>query len=53
MIRKCTNEDINDEKCKKIIDPFYKNFDEHIITYVMPDVIAFYITSSFIRNAMW
>lgn len=53
MIRKCTNEDISDEKCKKIIEPFYKNFDEHIITYVMPEVIAFYIASSFIRNAMW
>ena len=26
--------------------------DEYIITYVMPEVIAFYIASSFIRNAM-
>ena len=53
MIRKCTDEDISDEECKKVIDPFYKNFDEYIITYVMPEVIAFYIASSFSRNAMW
>lgn len=52
MIRKCTDEDIIDEECEKIIDPFYKNFDEYIITYVMPEVIAFYIASSFSRNAM-
>ena len=30
MIRKCTDEDISDEECKKVIDPFYKNFDEYI-----------------------
>lgn len=53
MLRKCTDEDISDEECEKVIDPFYKNFDEYIITYVMPEVIAFYIASSFSRNAMW
>ena len=53
MIRKCTDEDISDEECEKVIDPFYKNFDEYIIMYVMPEVIAFYIASSFSRNAMW
>ena len=53
MIRKCTDEDISDEECKKVIDPFYKNFGEYIITYVMPEVIAFYIASSYSRNAMW
>ena len=53
MLRKCTDEDISDEECKNVIDPFYDNFDEYIITYVMPEVIAFYIASSFSRNAMW
>lgn len=53
MLRKCTDEDINNEEIERIIDPFYKNFDEYIITYVMPEVIAFYIASSYIRNAMW
>lgn len=53
MLRKCTDEDISDEECKNVIDPFYDNFDEYIITYVMPEVIAFYIASSYYRNAMW
>ena len=53
MLRKCTDEDISVEECEKVIDPFYKNFDEYIITYVMPEVIAFYIASSYSRNAMW
>lgn len=52
MIRKCTDEDISDEELKKVINPFYDNYQEYIITYVMPEVIAFYIASSFIRNAM-
>ena len=53
MIRKCTDEDISDEELEKIINPFYDNYHEYIITYVMPEIIAFYIASSFIKNAMW
>lgn len=53
MLRKCTDEYISDEECKNVIDPFYDNFDEYVITYVMPEAIAFYIASSFYRNAMW
>lgn len=52
MIRKCTDEDISDEELEKVINPFYDNYHEYIITYVMPEVIAFYIASSFIRNAI-
>lgn len=48
MIRKCT-----DEELEKIINPFYDNYHEYIITYVMPEVIAFYIASYYSRNAMW
>ena len=53
MIRKCTDEDISDEKLEKIIDPFYDNYHEFVITYVIPETIAFYISSSYSRNAMW
>lgn len=41
MIRKCTDEDISDEELEKVINPFYDNYHEYIITYVMPKVIAF------------
>ena len=52
MIRKFTDEDISDEELEKVINSFYDNYHEYIITYVMPEVIAFYMGSSFIRNAM-
>ena len=53
MIRKCTDEDISDEELEKVINPFYDNYHEYIIAYIMPEVIAFYIASSYSRNAMW
>ena len=53
MIRKCTDENISDEELEKVINPFYNNYHEYIITYVMPEVIAFYIASSYSSNAMW
>ncbi len=53
MLRKCTDEDISDEECEKVIDPFYENYDSYLEEYVVPEVIAFYIASSFYRNAMW
>ena len=53
MINKCTDEDISDEELEKVINPFYDNYHEYVITYVVPEVIAFYIASSYSRNAMW
>ena len=53
MLRKCTDEDISDEECEKVIDPFYENYDSYLEEYVVPEVISFYIASSFYRNAMW
>ena len=53
MLRKSTDEDISDEECEKVINPFYDNYHRYVEEYVMPEVIAFYIASSFYRNAMW
>lgn len=53
MIRKCTDEDISDEECKNIIDPFYDDYNTFVEEYVMPEVIAYYIANSYYRNAMW
>ena len=52
MIRKCTDEDISDKELEKVINPFYDNYHVYIITYVMPEVIAFYIASSYSNNAL-
>jgi hypothetical protein len=53
MLRKSTEEDISDEELETIISPFYDNYHDYVEEYVMPEVIAFYIASSFYRNAMW
>ena len=53
MLRKCTDEDISDEECEKIIDPFYDNYHTFVEEYVIPEVIAYYLANSFYRNAMW
>lgn len=53
MIRKCTDEDISDEELEKVINHFYDNYHEFVITYIMPETIVFYIASSYSRNAMW
>lgn len=53
MIRKSTDEDISNEECENIINPFYDNYHTFIEEYVMPEVIAYYLANSFYRNAMW
>lgn len=53
MLRKCTDEEISDKECENVIDSFYDNYDNYLEEYVISELIAFYITSSFYRNAMW
>ena len=53
MLRKSTDEDISDEECEKVINPFYDNYHTFIEEYIMPEVIAYYLANSFYRNAMW
>lgn len=53
MIRKTTNGDISDEEFNAILKPFLDNYDEYIESYVIPEVIAYYIANSYYRNAMY
>ena len=53
MIRKTTNGDISDEEFTAVLKPFLDNYDEYIESYIMPEVIAYYIANSYYRNAMW
>lgn len=53
MIRKSSDKDISEEEWNNVLNPFYANYNEFIESYVLPEVIAFYIASSFYRNAMW
>ena len=38
---------------KKIVEPFCNNYNEFINSYIIPEVVAFYIASSYYRNAMY
>ena len=53
MIRKNTNGDISDEEFNAILKPFLDNYAEYIESYVMPEVIAYYMANSYYRNAMY
>ena len=53
MLRKCTDEDISDEECKNIIDPFYDNNLEYNITYIMPKSNVYYIAKNYNWNATY
>lgn len=52
MTLKKDNFDVSNEELNKIINPFYENYNDFVTTYVMPEVIAFYIASSYYRNAI-
>lgn len=52
MLRKPTEEDISDEICEKVINPFYDNYYTFVEEYILPEVIAYYLANSFYRNAM-
>lgn len=53
MIRKNNNGDISDKEFETILKPFLNNYDEYIKSYIMPEVIAYYIANSYYRNAMY
>lgn len=52
MSLKNDGEDVSDKELENIINPFYENYNDFVITYIMPEVIAFYIASSYYRKAM-
>lgn len=40
MIRKNTNGDISDEEFKAILKPFIDDYDDFVISYIMPEVLV-------------
>ena len=53
MLRKNTNGDISDEEFKAILKPFIDDYDDFVISYIMPEVIAYYIANSYYRGSMY
>lgn len=44
--------DITDEEFEKLIIPFYDNYSEYLINFVIPDTIAFYLANGHSRNCL-
>ena len=53
MIRKNTTGDISDEEFEAILKPFIDDYDNFVISYIMPEVIACYIANSYYRGSMY
>ena len=53
MIRKTTNGDISDDEFEVVLKPFLDDYDSFIYSYVMPEIIAYYIANAFNRNSMY
>ena len=53
MIRKTTDGDISDEEFEQVLKPFLDDYDNFILSYIMPEVIAYYIASSYYRGSMY
>lgn len=43
-------EDITDKEFEEILLPFYNNYNEYIIKFVIPDAVAFYLANGYSRN---
>ena len=53
MIRKNINADINEEEFEQILRPFIDDYNNFIVIYIMPEVIAYYIANSYYRGSMY
>ena len=45
-------EDISDKEFEEILLPFYNNYNEYLIKFVIPEAIAFYLANGYIRNCL-
>ena len=45
-------EDITDKEFEEILLPFYNNYSEYLINFVIPDAIAFYLANGHRRNCL-
>ena len=44
--------DITEEEFEEILLPFFNNYSEYIIKFLMPDAIAFYIANGYFRHCL-
>ncbi len=44
--------DITDKEFEEILLPFYNNYNEYLIKFVIPEAIAFYLANGHSRNCL-
>jgi len=44
--------DISDEEFNEKYLPFYDNFNDYMVRFVIPDAVAFYIANSYLRGCL-
>ena len=44
--------DITDKEFEEILLPFYNNYNEYLIKFVIPDAVAFYLANGYNRNCL-
>ena len=45
-------EDITDKEFEEILLPFYDNYSEYLIYFVIPDEVSFYLANGYSRNCL-
>ncbi len=45
-------EDITDKEFEEILLPFFNNYNEYLIKFVIPDAVAFYLANGHARNCL-
>ena len=45
-------EDIIDKEFEEILLPFYNNYNEYLIKFVIPETVAFYLANGYSRNCL-
>lgn len=53
MIRKNTDGDISEEEFEKVLKPFIDDYDNFVYSYILLEVIAYYLANSYYRNSMY
>ena len=51
--RYLTKCNISEEEFETILKPFIDDYDNFVISYIMPEVIAYYIDNSYYRGSMY
>ena len=45
-------EDITDKEFEEILLPFYNNYNEYLIKFIIRDAVAFYLANGYSRNCL-